>query len=111
MTREDAVKLQARIAFAAGRLSAERPSNVRQETFTAERVCVLTDLTAVVVFAKSQLPDPTPRKRVFVWFYLDELGEWRYLIAKPAHILGMSSPRMRALYEAVEEGNYEHNFT
>ena len=110
MTREDAGKLRARIAFAAGQLSAERPSNVLSETFTAERVYVLTDLTAVVVFAKSQPPDPTPRKRVFVWFYLHPIDGWRYLIPTPAHILGMQSPRVRALYEQVEEGNYEHNF-
>lgn len=105
MRRDVAQKLETAVILAENNFSSlTRDKNYNQETFTKEKIFVLSEFTAAVYFIKN-----TGKRAVAFFFFVDVSGgKWYYFFPTDSHILGMIEFSKYKIQ--IENNNLEFNF-
>lgn len=105
MRRDVAQKLEIAIAMAENNFSEPgREKNINGETFSKDKVFILSEFTAAVYFNKN-----TGKKAVAFFYYVDVFGgKWYYYFPTDSHILGMNE--FSKYKVAIENNNLDFNF-
>jgi len=102
MEKKVSIELNTKAQQVAEMFSKVRGGNVANETFTVDRVEVLSEKTACVVFHK----EPT-KKQAVAWFYYIRSRanpRWEYFFVTYDHLMGL-----RRVYDVLSEVE-THNF-
>lgn len=80
-----------------------RKFNTLKETYTLDKIEVLSEYTAALIFKKN-----TGKKAlVFAYHTMAQDGKWQYFFPKESHTVGMS--KVGELLNQVEQHNYSFN--
>lgn len=104
MKRDVAIKLKETAAEIERIFSdPNRKFNTLKETYTLDKIEVLSEYTAALIFKKN-----TGKKAlVFAYHTMAQEGKWQYFFPKESHTVGMS--RVAELLNQVEQYNYSYN--
>ena len=83
--------------------SPTRALNHTGETFTVERVKILSEHMAVSVFRKS-----SDKLALALLYYIPAKERWEYFFPTDSHLLAFG--QVAHLKEQIEDYNYKHNF-
>ena len=79
----------------------DRPGNAINETFSVDKITVLSEISGAVVFHKM----PTEKKAVaFFYFVRSGAGRWQYFFVTYPHLVGLE--RIRDILFHVEQHNF-----
>lgn len=104
MKREVAIKLK-ETAHEIEKIFSDpnRKFNTLKEVYTLEKLIVLSEYTAALIFKKN-----TGKKAlVFAYHTMATDGKWQYFFPKESHTVGMS--KVAGLLNEVEQHNYSYN--